>query len=108
MEENGQQKSVANLPLDGIAMQDDVLWLRLDKQGDTYTAWYSVDGKKYEKMGTAQAVLKNVQAGVIACEGVMAMMGRGGGGFGRGMQMPAAAPLKVNFSDFKIVNRGKK
>ena len=109
VEENGQQKSVANLPLDGVAMQDNVLWLRLDKQGDTYTAWYSVDGKKYEKMGTAQAVLKNVQAGVIACEGVMAMMGRGGGGgFGRGMQMPAAAPLKVNFSDFKIVNRGKK
>ena len=107
VEENGQQKSVANLPLDGVAMQDNVLWLRLDKQGDTYTAWYSVDGKKFEKMGTAQAVLKDVQAGVIACEGVMTMMGRGGG-FGRGMQMPAAAPLKVNFSDFKIVNRGKK
>ena len=98
VEENGQQKSVANLPLDGVAIQDNVLWLRLDKQGDTYTAWYSVDGKKYEKMGTAQAVLKNVQAGVIACEGG----GRGG------FQLPAAAPLKVNFSDFKIVNRGKK
>ena len=109
VEENGQQKSVANLPLDGVAMQDDVLWLRLDKQGDTYTAWYSVDGKKFEKMGTAQAVLKDVQVGVIACEGVMAMMGRGGGGFGRGgMQMPAAAPLKVSFSDFKLVNRGRK
>ena len=108
VEENGLQKSVANLPLDGIAMKDDVLWLRLDKQGDTYTAWYSVDGRKFEKMGTAQAVLKDVQAGVIACEGVMAMMGRGGGGFGRGMQMPAAAPLKVSFSDFKIVNRGRK
>jgi len=108
VEENGQQKSVANLPLDGVAMQDNVLWLRLDKQGDTYTAWYSVDGKKYEKMGTAQAVLKDVQAGVIACEGVMAMMGRGGGGFGRGMQMPAADPLKVSFTDFKIVNRGRK
>ena len=107
VEENGQQKSVANLPLDGIAMQDNVLWLRLDKQGDTYTAWYSVDGKKFEKMGTVHAVLKDVQTGVIACEGVMAMMGRGGGGFGRGMQMPAAAPLKVSFSDFKLVNRGR-
>ena len=109
VEENGQQKSVANLPLDGIAMQDDVLWLRLDKEGDTYTAWYSVDGKIFEKMGTAQAVLKDVQVGVIACEGVMAMSGRGGGGFGRGgMQMPTAAPLKVSFSDFKLVNRGRK
>ena len=108
VEENGQQKSAVNLPLDGVAMKDDVLWLRLDKQGDTYTAWYSVDGKKFEKMGTAQAVLKDVQAGVIACEGVMAMTGRGGGGFGRGMQMPTAAPLKVSFTDFKLVNRGRK
>ena len=106
VEENGQQKSVVNMPLDGVAMQDNVLWLRLDKQGDTYTAWYSVDGKKFEKMGTAKAVLKDVKVGVITCEGVMAMMGRGGG-FGRGMQMPAAAPLKVSFSDFKITNRGK-
>ena len=109
VEENGQQKSAVNLPLDGVAMKDDVLWLRLDKQGDTYTAWYSVDGKKFEKMGTAQAVLKDVQAGVIACEGVMAMTGRGGGGgFGRGMQMPTAAPLKVSFTDFKLVSRGRK
>ena len=109
VEENGQQKSAVNLPLDGVAMKDDVLWLRLDKQGDTYTAWYSVDGKKFEKMGTAQAVLKDVQAGVIACEGVMAMTGRGGGGgFGRGIQMPTSAPLKVSFTDFKLVNRGRK
>ena len=107
MEENGEQKSVANLPLDGIVGADNLVWLRLDKEGDTYTAWYSVDGKKFEKMGTVHAVLKDVQTGVIACEGVMAMMGRGGGGFGRGMQMPAAAPLKVSFSDFKLVNRGR-
>jgi len=110
VEENGQQKSVANLPLDGIVGADNVLWLRLDKEGDTYTAWYSVDGKKFEKMGTAQAVLKDVQVGVIACEGEMSAMMRGFGGGGRrgGMPMPAAEPLKVNFSDFKLVSRGRK
>ena len=109
VEENGQQKSVANLPLDGIVGADNTLWLRLDKEGDTYTAWYSVDGKKYEQMGTAQAVLKAVQVGVIACEGEMPAMMRGfGGPRGGGMQMPAAEPLKVSFSDFKLVNRGRK
>ena len=108
VEENGQQKSVANLPLDGIVGEDNVLWLRLDKEGDTYTAYYSVDGKKYEKMGTAQAVLKDVQAGVIACEGEMPMMMRGGGPRMGGMPMPQAAPLKVSFSDFKLVSRGRK
>ena len=108
VEENGQQKSVVNLPLDGIVVADGALWLRLDKQGDCYTAWYSVDGKKFEKMGTAQAVLKDVQVGVIACEGEMPMMGRGGGGRRGAMPMPQAAPLQVSFSDFKLVSRGLK
>ena len=67
-----------------------------------------MDGKKYEKMGTAQAVLKDVQAGVIACEGEMPMMMRGGGPRMGGMPMPQAAPLKVSFSDFKLVSRGRK
>ena len=106
VEENGQQKSVVNLPLDGIVVADGALWLRLDKQGDCYTAWYSVDGKKFEKMGTAQAVLKDVQVGVIACEGEMPMMGRGGGGRRGAMPMPQAVPLQVSFSDFKLVSRG--
>ena len=108
VEENGQQKSVATLPLDGIVGADNVLWLRLDKQGDCYTAWYSVDGKKFEQMGTAQAVLKDVQVGVIACEGEMPMMMRGGGGRRGGMPMPQAEPLKVTFSDFKLTSRGSK
>jgi hypothetical protein len=109
VEENGQQKSVATLPLDGIVGADNVLWLRLDKQGDTYTAFYSVDGRKFEKMGTAQAVLKDVQVGVIACEGEMPMMMRGGGGARRGgMPMPQAEPLKASFSNFKLVSRGLK
>ena len=107
VEENGQQKSQLALPLDGIVGADNVLWLRLVKQGDNYTAYYSVDGKKFVEAGTAQAVLKDVQAGVIACEGEMPMMMRGGGPRG-GFQLPAAAPLKVGFSDFKINSRGQK
>ena len=110
VEENGQQKSSVTLPLDGIVGADNVLWLRLSKQGDSYTASYSVDGKKFVEMGTVQATLQDVQAGVIACEGEMPAMMRGfGGGPGRGgFQMPQAAPLKVGFTDFKISSRGLK
>ena len=108
VEENGQQKSQLALPLDGIVGADNVLWLRLVKQGDSYTAWYSVDGKKYEKVGTVQATLQDVQAGVIACEGAMPAMMRGFGGPRGGFQMPQAAPLKVGFSDFRIDSRGRK
>ncbi len=108
VEENGQQKSQLALPLDGIVGADNVLWLRLVKQGDTYTAWYSVDGKKFEQAGTAQAMLQDVQAGVIACEGELPAMMRGFGGPRGGMLMPQAAPLKVGFSDFRIESRGRK
>jgi len=108
VEENGQQKSSFSLPLDGIVGADNVLWLRLTKKGDSYTAYYSVDGKKFVQMGTAQAVLKDVRAGVIACEGEMPAMMRGFGGPRGGMQLPAAAPLKVGFTDFKMVSSGLK
>ncbi len=107
VEENGLQKSTVSLPLDGIVGADNVLWLRLVKKAGNYTAFYSVDGRKYVQMGTAQAVLKDVRAGVIACEGEMPAMMRGGGPRG-GFQLPQAAPLKVGFTDFKLVSSGLK
>ena len=106
VEENGQQKSLTSLSLEGVAGVNDALWLRLVKQGDSYTAYYSTDGRKFEKVGQATAVLEDVKVGMMACEGAMPMMGRNAprGGF----QLPAAAPLKVAFEDFKIVSCGVK
>ena len=107
VEENGQQKSVENLSMEGIAGWEDDLWLRLVKQGDNYTAWYSVDGKKFVKMGTAKAVLEDIRVGVIACGGVMPAMRRSitpetGPG------LPAPDPFVAAFDDFKIVSSGLK
>ena len=107
VEENGQQKALVSTSLEGISLKDNVIWLRLVKQGDSYTAWYSVDGKKFVQAGTVSAVLKDIRVGVMACEGAMPAMGRGFGGRG-GFQMPASAPLKASFDEFKIVNRGLK
>jgi len=107
VEENGTQKAAVRLPMEGIVGADNVVWLRLVKKGDSYTAFYSVDGKKFTEAGSAQIVLKDVQAGLICCEGVMMQMGRGGFG-GMQMQMPTAAPLKAAFDDFKITTSGLK
>ncbi|MBR0534576.1 MAG: glycoside hydrolase family 3 C-terminal domain-containing protein [Bacteroidales bacterium] len=108
VEENGAQKAAVRVPMDGIIGTDNVVWLRLVKKGDSYTAFYSVDGKKFTEAGSAQIVLKDVQAGLICCEGVMAAMGGRGGFGGAAMQMPAAAPLKAAFDDFKIIGIGLK
>ena len=110
VEENGQQKSVANLALDGVLEVDGDLWLRLVKQGDVFTAWYSVDGRKFEKMGSAKAVLENVKAGVIACEGVAPVMRRMPAPNGEMPQpgLPAPEPFVVTFDEFKIASGGLK
>ena len=109
VQENGQQKSVTNLSMNDIAGWEENLWLRLVKQGDTYTAWYSVDGKKFVKMGTAKAVLEDIRAGVTVCGGVTPMrpqrMENGVpvvGGF------PAPEPFVAAFDEFKIVSGGLK
>ena len=109
VEENGSQKAAVRLPMEGIIGANNVVWLRLVRKGDRYTAYYSVNGRKFTEVGSAQVVLKDVKAGLICCDGVMATMGRGFGGPG-GMQMqtPTAAPLKAAFDDFKIISSGLK
>jgi hypothetical protein len=109
VEENGQQKSLASLSMEGIVGESKVLYLRLVKKGDQFTAFYSVDGKKFEQMGTASAVLKDIQLGLVACEGAAPAMMRGfGGPRGGGMTLPEAAPLKVAFDSFVMTSTGLK
>ena len=102
-EEGGNSKASVSISLSGVPVKDNTVWLRLVKAGSRYTAFYSVDGKKYTKVGEASVMLKDIRAGLIACEGVRAAMG------GRSMpMMPAAAPaaapapLKVSFDWFHI------
>ena len=110
VEENGNQASSASLSLANIIKADNTLYMRLVKKGDLYTAFYSVDGKKYTEFAQAKAVLKDIQAGLIASEGVQnpafaRMMPPGAG--------PAAAPapagpFKASFDYFKISNTSAK
>ena len=101
-EENGTSKATVNVRAEGV--ENNVVWLRLQKKGNVYTASYSVDGKKFTEAGKVEANLKDIQAGLIACDGAMPSFG---GGFRAGAQAPAKAePMKASFEMFKIVSSG--
>ena len=100
-EEGGYNKSTVSVSLSGLPVKDNTVWLRLVKAGSQYTAYYSLDGRKFTKAGEASVLLKDVKAGLVACEGVRAAMG------GRGMPQapvaaPTPAPIKVAFDWFHI------
>ena len=107
VEYGGDEKSAVNISMDGIIKDNNTLLLKLVKKGGTYTAYCSADGKKFEEVGTASVVLKNIQAGMLACEGVMpARMAR----FRRFMQQDSQPkiPFEVAFDYFRIENSGLK
>ena len=109
VEENGNQASSASLSMADIIKADNTLYMRLVKKGDLYTAYYSVDGKKFTQFAQAKAVLKDIQAGLIASEGVqnpaMARMMPPGGA---APVATPAAPFKASFDYFKISNASAK
>lgn len=100
-EDRGNTKATVNARAEGV--ENNVVWLRLQKKGTTYTAFYSADGKNYTEAGQVEAELKDIQAGLIACDGVMPSFG----GFRMPAQAPAQAkPMKASFEMFKIVSSG--
>ena len=100
-EDGGNTKATVYAAAEGV--QNNVIWLRLQKKGGTYTAFYSADGKKYVEAGKVEACLKDIQAGLIACDGVMPSFG----GFRMGAMGPAQTkPMTATFEMFKIVNSG--
>jgi hypothetical protein len=101
-EDNGNNKTTVNVSLAGVNLKSDTIWLRLAKQGSRYTAYYSVDGKKFTKVGQADLLLKDICAGVIACDGVRpAMAGRGGFGAQQAQPQPTV-PMTACFDWFHI------
>ena len=102
-EEKGNQKASVTLSMADIIGANQTVWLRLVKTGDSYAASYSVDGKKFVSVGSVSATLKDVQAGMIAAQGVMMAQGRNAA---PNMAMPQAAPLTACFDNFTIVSKG--
>ena len=107
VENSGEQKSSVTISMENIIKADNTLVLKLVKNRDSYTAFYSSDGKTFEEVGTANVVLKDIRAGLMACDGVMpARMAQ----FRRFMQQESEPdkPFEVAFDYFRIENSGLK
>ncbi len=105
-ESSGGQKSSVQISMEGIITDDNTLVFKLVKKGSTYTAMCSVDGKNYKIVGTADIVLKDIKAGVIACEGVIPeMMAQF---FRNRQQTQQQKPFEAAFDYFRIKNDGLK
>jgi beta-glucosidase-like glycosyl hydrolase len=114
MERNGEQKSPVTLSMEGIVGSDNTLYLRLEKKGDTYTASCSSDGVHFTPVGTQKALLNDIRAGLLVCDGAAPGRMGGMGGFGPGRNQAAAQPaqptlpFEVAFDYFHITNTGSK
>ena len=104
VENDGYENSVATFNLEGDSNNSVVL--KLVKKGNVYTASCSPNGKKFQAVGTADIMLKDVKAGIIACNGV-ASRGRNNFRFNQQSNQPEA-PFEVAFDYFHIKNSGEK
>jgi beta-glucosidase-like glycosyl hydrolase len=107
IEENGIAKSMATFNLKSEVTGDKYLILKLEKSGSLYTAYYSTDGVKFDKLGTADICLKDIKAGIIACDGVLTQNVKSTFYFNSDTTKPAE-PFDVMFDYFRIVNSGIK
>ena len=107
MEENGIAKSLATFNLQNEIIGDNALNLKLEKKGSIYTAYYSLDGVKYELLGTANLLLKDIRAGLIVCDGTVAQYMKSTFWFDSDATKPGT-PFDVSFDYFRIKNSGLK
>jgi beta-glucosidase len=107
MEENGITKSMASFNLKTTVTDNNALILSLEKRGSIYTACYSLDGIKFEKLGTADMLLKDIKAGLIVCDGVITQNMKSTFWFDSDTTKPET-PFDVSFDYFRIENNGLK
>ena len=107
IEENGIAKSFATFNLRTEITGNNALILKLDKNGSIYTAYYSLDAVKFEKLGTANAMLKDLKAGLIVCDGVITQSMTSTFWFNPDTTKPDT-PFDVAFDYFRIINKGLK
>lgn len=107
VEENGIARSVASFNLKSDITGSNYITLRLEKVGPNYTAYYSLDGVKFEKLGTAKSLLKDIKAGIMACDGVIIQSSKNTFWFDPDTTKPNT-PFDVSFDYFHITNTEKK
>ncbi|MCK3684709.1 glycoside hydrolase family 3 C-terminal domain-containing protein [Maribellus sp. YY47] len=107
MEENGIAKSLASFNLKNEITGDQSLILKLDKKGSIYTAYYSLDGVNFERLGTADMLLKDIKTGLMVCDGIITGYMKSTFWFDSDTTKPET-PFDVSFDYFRITNSGLK
>ncbi len=105
IEENGITKSLATFNLKNEITGNNSLILKLEKKGSIYTAFYSLDGQKFETLGTAHMLLKDIKAGLIVCDGIITQNMKSTFWFDGDTTKPGT-PFETAFDYFRIVNSG--
>ncbi|NLT52415.1 MAG: glycoside hydrolase [Ignavibacteria bacterium] len=108
-EENGNMKTIETINLDADFLKNNIIYFKMEKVGETYSASYSSDNKNFKNAGSTKILLKNLNAGIIACEGIpdprmaffMNMRNEG-------KKETAESPLEVSVDYFHINNSGIK
>lgn len=103
VEENGIAKSMASFNLREELTGDKSLILKLEKKGNIYTGYYSINGGEFVKLGTANGLLKDIKAGLIACDGVIIHSMKNTFWFDSDTTKPNT-PFDVTFDYFRITN----
>lgn len=104
MEENGIAKSMASFNLRKAITGSNTLLLKLEKKGSIYTAYYALDGGAFVKLGTADLLIKDIKAGLIACDGII-MQGMKSTFYFNSDTTKPSTPFEVAFDYFRILNQ---
>lgn len=107
IEEKGIAKSIASFNLRNKITDNNALILKLEKSGSNYTAYYSFDGVKYDKLGTAGILLKDIKAGLLVSDGIIIQGMKSTFWFNSDTTKPNT-PFDVSFDYFRIANSGLK
>jgi len=109
IESQGFQYSAANIKAAGLLDDNYTIVFKLEKRGSIYTAYYSIDGKDFKALGSTEAVLSNVKAGLIACDGVEVSIGDDTiSQMMAQMEKREESKFEVKYDYFHIVNTGMK
>jgi beta-glucosidase len=108
VETKGSQYWAVTINADDIVKSNNEVVLKLEKKGSLYTAYYSVDGKNFTRLGSAEAVLTDVKAGISVCDGVKDKLAMVAPLLSAKERKQDRNRLQVSYDYFHITNAGLK
>lgn len=108
VERDGAQYPAATFDAGALMDWDKSIVFRLEKKGSRYTAYYSKDGNEFHLLGVTDAVLADIQVGLMAVNGSPATRGRDMFAFRNRSQNQEEPAFEMSCDYFDIRSRGLK